>query len=204
MQATLSANESFLDDLEMENLHAMVLSEAMQKVIRRRSRSFFCLNLFLSFLSLVQRPEKIWRRRAHWHIPKQIGVWHSVQVSNVLAWKWEETEILGGNFLRCSVFHFTISIESFRKTQIEQDLKHQTEEAAARARAEAKAEEMERMVKAVDADKRNIQLYNECLKSYFSSMQTSLNKLKTLSTTMQQLHDDAKSSSLTMVCSDLQ
>lgn len=84
-----------------------------------------------------------------------------------------------------------------------QDLKNKTEEAAAIARAEARAEEMERMVKAANADKHNILLYNECLNAYANSMRIqSLNDIETYCTqsNLQQLHNDAKSSSLSKVC----
>lgn len=83
-----------------------------------------------------------------------------------------------------------------------QDLKNKTAEAAAIARAEAKAEEMERMVKAANADKHNILLYNECLNAYVNSMRKSLNNIKIYcnQSDLQQLHNNAKSSTLAMVC----
>lgn len=75
-------------------------------------------------------------------------------------------------------------------------------EAAAKARAEAKAEEMERMVKAAKADKHNIILFNECLNSYTNTMRQSMNSIETYfdQSNIQQLHNDAKSLSLSMVC----
>lgn len=50
------------------------------------------------------------------------------------------------------------------------DLKDKTEEAKAKAIAEAKAEEMNRVLAGATADLNNLQLYNDCLNGYTSSM----------------------------------
>lgn len=83
-------------------------------------------------------------------------------------------------------------------------MKNKTKEAADKARAEARAEEMERKVKAAEADKHNIILYNECLNQYDNSMQRSLHRIETYcnQSELQQLHDDAKNATLLRVCYD--
>lgn len=80
-------------------------------------------------------------------------------------------------------------------------MKTKTKEAADKARAEARAEEMARMATDAIADKHNILLYNECLNRYINSMRKSLSESDSFYSQMafQQIHDDAKRSALTQV-----
>lgn len=80
-------------------------------------------------------------------------------------------------------------------------MKNKTEEAAAKARAEARTEELERAVADVKTDRKNIKLYNECLNRYTNSMQKSLKEVESFydQLDLQRIHDDAKSNVLEQV-----
>lgn len=54
------------------------------------------------------------------------------------------------------------------------DLKNKTEEAKAKSIAEAKAKEMERILAETTADKKNLELYNDCLNGYTLSMRQTI------------------------------
>lgn len=80
-------------------------------------------------------------------------------------------------------------------------MKNKTEEAAAKARAEARAEELERAVAEANADRKNIILYNECLNRYTNSMRKSLKEVESFynQLDLQRIHDDAKRNVLEQV-----
>lgn len=97
-----------------------------------------------------------------------------------------------------TIYSLLVAFYFYRK-----DLQTKTKEAAEKARAEAKAEEMERLLKVAKADKHNIVLYNECLNRYTNSMQKSLNDMGSHcdQSTLYELHESAKSAARSSVCS---
>lgn len=82
-------------------------------------------------------------------------------------------------------------------------MKAKTQAAAAQARSEAKAAEMERIAQAARADRHNITLYNDCLNRYVNVMRKRLNEVETFygQPELQQIHETAKNASLSEVCS---
>lgn len=80
-------------------------------------------------------------------------------------------------------------------------MKEKSEEEKAKAIAKVKEEEMQRKLKAAEADMKNLQIIATCLNSYKASMQKFIYSTDTFfnQAELEQTHENAKADALAMV-----